>query len=141
QRRKRRDHRLRARPARRERAQVRRRQPIDVVVAPAVERDEDQDRIRGTRALRREDNGAEDEREKNQEAAAPRHYMMSFGSVGSAARETLLTGLVMMNPRSVLSSRRKPTCTLRSFRKLPPSELPASLACVNTGKNAPPRTR
>src|SRR5436305_996318 len=66
--------------------------------------------------------------------------MMSLGSVGFSARETLRTGLVMMNPRSVLSSRRKPTWTLRSFRKLPPSELPARRACVNTGKNAPPRT-
>jgi len=47
--------------------------------------------------------------------------MMSFEWAIGEAIVTALTGLVMMNPRSVASSSRNPTCTLRSFRKLPPS--------------------
>ncbi len=51
-----------------------------------------------------------------------------------------VTGLVTMDCAPETSSIQKPTWIECSFRKLPPSELPATRRRANEGKNAPPRT-
>src|SRR5439155_2304537 len=137
ERRERRDQLLRADAARGERSQVRRRHAIDVVPPPGVERDQDQDRLGGRPPLRRKGRADERARER-QRGPESRHPSespyMSLGLVTAGAMATVRTELVRMNPLSVPSSIRKTTWMLRSFRKLPPSELPARRAGVNTGK-------
>src|SRR5262245_56483095 len=76
--------------------------------------------------------------ELDQQPFFDHRYMTSAVSAGLMAIER--TGLVTIARTPSANSIAKPTCTQRSFRKLPPSDAPARRAGVNSGKNDPPRT-